>query len=260
LVDGSFAPIAARGMTHVSATPHQPDVRSYWTMGRNDSERAFRAAVRHSHLVRVLRIAIPVGVVVGLAALTLVTWLNPMRVLAKLPVDVNDMVVSGTKITMEQPRLSGYTRDSRAYEFSAHAAAQDLTKPDLVELQKIHAKVEMQDKSNIEMSAKNGVYDTKNEVLKLAEDVVLSSSTGYQGRLSEAVVNVRKSTVVSEKPVEVLLLNGKLNANRLEVVDSGDLVRFDGGVTMVMKLEPAETKDSQEPAKPAAPTAKAGAR
>lgn len=247
-------------MTHVAASPQQPDARSYWTMGRNNSERAFRAAVRHSHLVHVLRIAIPLGVVVGLIGITLVTWLNPLRVLAKLPVDVNDMVVSGTKITMEQPRLSGYTRDSRAYEFSAQAAAQDLTKPDLVELQKIRAKVEMQDKSNIEMSAKNGIYDTKNEVLKLVEDIVLSSSTGYQGRLSEAVVNVRKSTVVSEKPVEVLLLNGKLNANRLEVMESGDLVRFEGGVTMVLKLEPAEGTDSKAPPKPAAPTAKAGAR
>ena len=42
---------------------------------------------------------------------------------------------------------------------------------------------------------------------------------------------------MSDQPVEVELLQGTLNANRLEIVDSGDLVRFDGGVTMTLMLE-----------------------
>ena len=41
---------------------------------------------------------------------------------------------------------------------------------------------------------------------------------------------------MSEQPVEVQMLQGTLNANRLEIVDSGDLVRFDGGVTMTLML------------------------
>ena len=49
---------------------------------------------------------------------------------SELPVDLGKLVVSGTKITMEQPRLSGFTNDARAYEFTADAAAQDITKPD----------------------------------------------------------------------------------------------------------------------------------
>ena len=32
------------------------------------------------------------------------------------------------------------------------------------------------------------------------------------------------------------MLQGILKANRLEIVNSGDLVRFDGGVTMTVKL------------------------
>ena len=55
--------------------------------------------------------------------------------LAKLPADIGNLVVSGTKITMEKPHLSGFTSDARAYELSADAAKQDLTKPDLIELQ-----------------------------------------------------------------------------------------------------------------------------
>ena len=129
--------------------------------------------------------------------------------------------IKGTKITMQAPRLTGFTNDSRSYEFTANAAAQDITKPDLVELNKPHAKVQMQDKSMVTMSAVSGIYNMKTEMLTLSDDINLASSTGYEGRLSEAVVDVRKGTVVSEKPVWVKLLNGFLNARRLEVFDNG---------------------------------------
>jgi lipopolysaccharide export system protein LptC len=167
--------------------------------------------------------------------------------LAKLPIDVGNLVVSGTKITMEHPRLSGFTGDARAYELSADAAKQDLTKPDLIELRNIRAKVQMQDKSTVEVSATAGIYDSKGETLKLDQNIVLSSSTGYRGRLSEAMIDIRKGNVVSERPVEVELLQGSLNANRLEISDSGDLVRFGGGVNMTLMLGDA-----------AAPQAKTG--
>ena len=104
-------------------------------MSRGDGERAFRAARRHSRVVRILRVAIPVVVVVGLTGVFLVTYFNPLRMLAKLPIDVGNLVVSGTKVTMEKPHLSGFTSDARAYELSADAAKQDLTKPDMLELQ-----------------------------------------------------------------------------------------------------------------------------
>ena len=224
-------------MNRVITAKADPDTaRAYWTMSRGDSERAFRAARRHSRVVRVLRIAIPVVVVVGFVGISLVTWFNPLRMLTALPVNINDMVVSGTKITMEQPRLSGYTKDQRAYEFTAKAAAQDMTKPNIVELHDIHAKIEMQDKSTLSMTAKDGVYDTKSEMLKLDHDILLTSTNGNKGRLSEATIDVRKGNVVSDKPVELEMLQGVLNANRLEIVDSGDVVRFVNGVRMTLML------------------------
>ena len=42
----------------------------------------------------------------------LVSWLDPLKVLVRLPIDSGKLVISGTKITMEAPKLSGYTRDS----------------------------------------------------------------------------------------------------------------------------------------------------
>ena len=218
----------------ITARTDPQTARAYWTMSRGDSERAFRSARRHSRAVRMLRVAIPIAVVVGLTGVSLVTYFNPLRLLAKLPINMNDLVVSGTKITMEKPRLSGFTKDERAYELTAEAAAQDLTKPDIVELRNIHGKLQMQDKSMMEMSADVGTYNTKLETLKLENNIVLSSSTGNKGRLSEAIIDVRKGNVISDQPVELEMLQGRLNAKRLEIIDSGDLVRFYEGVDMVM--------------------------
>ncbi|MDI1343936.1 MAG: LPS export ABC transporter periplasmic protein LptC [Pseudolabrys sp.] len=220
----------------ITARANPEAVRAYWNMSRGDSERAFRAARRHSRLVRFLRIALPLAVVFITIGMSLLTWFNPLRMLATLPVNVDDLVVSGSKITMEQPRVNGFTKDQRAYEFTAKAAAQDLTKPDIVELKSINAKVEMQDKSTMTMIADTGVYDTKKEMLQLVGNILLTSTNGNTGKLTEATVDVRKGNVVSDRPVELEMLQGILNANRLEVVDSGTLIRFHGGVSMVLML------------------------
>jgi lipopolysaccharide export system protein LptC len=211
-------------------------VNSHWVTNRGDSDRKFRDARRHSLLVRALRVFIPISVALGFVIITLLTYFSPLRLLAKLPINLNGVVVSGTKITMEQPRLSGFTRDSRAYELSAAAAAQDLTKPDIVELLNLHAKVAMQDNNTMQMSAFSGIYNSKSETLKLERDIQLSSTSGYQGHLSEAMVDIRKGNVISDKPVELKMLQGTLNANKLEIINSGDLVRFHNGVIMDMML------------------------
>jgi lipopolysaccharide export system protein LptC len=176
-------------------------------------------------------------VLAGLAALLLsvavINYLPPIGGF-RLPGELGKLVINGTTITMQQPRLTGFTVDSRAYEFSADSAAQDITKPNLVVLTNLNAKMEMQDKSSVQMSAVSGTYDVKSEMLRLSDNIHLVSSTGYEGRLSEALVDVRRGNVVSDKPVWVKMLDGFLNAQRLDIVDNGSVVRFTG-VTMTLQ-------------------------
>ncbi len=188
--------------------------------------------------MRWLRVGVPLGIAVVLLTVVALNYMPPIGGF-RLPGELGNLVIHGTKITMEQPRLTGFTIDSRAYEFSAEAAAQDITKPNLVELNKLHAKMEMQDKSSVDMVADSGVYDSKSEMLTLHDNILLVSSTGYEGRLSQAVVDVRKGNVVSDEPVAVKLLNGFLNAKRLDISENGSVVRF-GDVTMTLQ----QNKDS----------------
>lgn len=203
-------------------------------MSRSDAASAFRAARRHSRLVRTLRIALPLAVVFTFAAITIMTYFNPLRSLGGLPKNIGSTVLHGTKITMEQPKLSGFTHDQRAYNLTADSAAQDLTTPDIIDLNNIRAKIEMKDKSTVRMSALRGIYNSKSEMLDLKGDIRLESTNGYTGRLSEATVDIKKGGVLSKHPVRLEMLNGTLDANRLHITNSGDQIVFDRGVKMTV--------------------------
>jgi len=157
--------------------------------------------MRHSRWVRVTRFAVAIMAILVFAAMMLASWLNPLRLIGGLPAGLRDVVISGTKVKMEQPRLSGFTRDARPYELSALSAAQDVTKPEQIELTKLRAKIQMADSTQVELSAAAGLFDTKAEVLTLEDDILVTSTSGYEGHLSRAVIDTRTGNIVSEKPV-----------------------------------------------------------
>ncbi|MBV8510545.1 MAG: LPS export ABC transporter periplasmic protein LptC [Xanthobacteraceae bacterium] len=194
----------------------------------------FRAAARHSRWVRLLRRAIPVSIAAVAALLIFEAYFNPFRVLANIRVDPSKIIISGTRIKMGSPRYAGYTSDNRPYEVTAQAASQDITKPDLIDLEDIWAKMEMQDKSTMVMTAKTGHYNSKIDRLVLSNEIRLNTSTGHAARLHDATIEIKKGSVVSENPVELEFLRGTLNANQLQIEDQGAMMRFGGGVTMTL--------------------------
>lgn len=214
----------------------------------------YAKARRHSRRVRQMRLAVPVMVAAAMLTIIGISLFNPFRILSKLPIDIGKLGVSGTKITMDSPHLAGFTPDNRPYELWAKSAVQDVTKPNNVELNELRAKVQMEDKTGITMDARTGLFDTKTQLLDLKDNIFLQSSTGYEARLTQATVDIGGGSVSSDEPVAVKLLNGTLDAKRLRITENGALVRFEGGVSMI--LIPEEPKDtatgSQAPARDAA--------
>jgi lipopolysaccharide export system protein LptC len=216
--------------------------RAFRASQRSDQSRRFRMAMRHSRRVRMLRVGLPTATALVCLVLLLLAWFNPLRMLAKLPISVGNVVVSGTKIKMENPKLSGFTRDKRRYDVSAGAAAQDLTRPGVIELKDINATLEMQNKGDMRLTAQNGVFDTKQEQLKLDTNIVVTSSSGYEGYLQEALIDTKNGNVVSEKPVRLKMTNGTVNGNRFELTNSGDVIRFENGVVVNLNPEGASNR------------------
>jgi lipopolysaccharide export system protein LptC len=214
--------------------------------------------------VRILRIAVHAVVILAMTSIVAVSVFNPFRMLLpKLPVDMGNLVVSGTKITMESPHLSGYSTDQRPYEMWAKTATQDLTDPDHVDLKTLRAKVLMEDQTTVTLDARNGLFDSKQQLLDLHKDIFLQSSTGYEARLSQAFVDIGKGIVTSEEHVDVKLLNGTLTADRLRITGGGDLVRFEGNVVMNLIMDSpspsgasSQSTSPPDPPDPAIPPAR----
>ena len=117
----------------------------------------------------------------------------------------------------------------------ADRAEHDIATPHLIELHQIRSKVEMGDRGSANMTALQGVFDTKTEMLTLSGGIFLQTTEGYEGRLSEAVVDVRAGNVLSQHPVFLKFLQGDLKADNMDMRENGKYARFDGNVVMNVK-------------------------
>jgi lipopolysaccharide export system protein LptC len=199
--------------------------------------------------VRFLRIAIPCAIAfLVVASVGLYFLFKPLSILAKLPVDVGSLVVSGSKIMMQQPRVAGFTKDGRRYVLTAQAAGQDVTKPDFVELHGIHATLEMKGQDAFDVTAQDGLYNAKTELMTLTDKILVTSTSGYHAELSEAVVDMKGGRIVSQKPVWVTTSAWDISANAMDVAESGDVMRFDHGVTVILTPQSKTPEKAQDKA------------
>jgi lipopolysaccharide export system protein LptC len=191
---------------------------------------AFGAASRHSRLVRFLKVAVPSIALVGLVLFVLVTLFNPFGP-KTIDVDVGKVDVSGDRLTMQLPRLTGFNRRQEAYNVTAKTASQRLTAPGLIDLTDLEAVISMPGKDKAVLKAATGKFDSTAEILMLHDDVRVTSTRGYSADLAVATVDFKAGTVKSEEPVKVHLESGIVEAGALDVKGGGDVITFTKGVT-----------------------------
>lgn len=204
--------------------------------------------MRHSRLVRFLKVFIPLGSGVAVVAVVGFALFNPFAQVAGLT--LGPVSLSGTHVTMESPRLRGYRRDAQPYDVTAIAATQDVRKPNLVELKELRAKLPMDDKGGTaRLEAVSGTFDTQKEKLELREDVRIDSDQGHAVRMTSALIDLKAGTVVSNEPVTVTLTNGKIVATGVDVSDGGRVMHFRGRVRTVFENKAEPEAEAAGPAR-----------
>lgn len=202
--------------------------------------RARDRARRHSALVRVLRRAIPLGA--GSAALLIfgAAWLDPFGRLAEAGITLGPISVSGSKVSMQNPRLTGFRKENRPYEVTASLAFQDVRKPTIVELQKMRGRLALDEAGGqAHLEAASGVFDTTKELLELRDEIRLWTQNGQEVRLKSVAVDFKGGTARSRDPVHVTFQNGTLEAASLDVGDNGRVMSFVGRVRATFDRNPA---------------------
>ncbi|CAA9349117.1 MAG: FIG00793979: hypothetical protein, partial [uncultured Microvirga sp.] len=205
--------------------------------------RAYQQAHRHSSRVRFFRRVIPIGAVIAIGFVAVVAVFNPFGKIAGLT--MGPISLSGTQVTMESPRLSGYRKDNRAYEVTAVAAMQDVRRPTVIELRDMKARLTLDDAGTVaRLEADTGLFDTQKEQLEVRQNVRVRTDGGQEADLRSASVDLKAGTVVSNEPVTVRLPDATVEANSLNIRDSGKIITFIGNVKTVIDPGAAEARSN----------------
>lgn len=190
-------------------------------------------AARHSRRVRRLRLVVPLAG--GILALGLL-------VLAAMPTILSVAGLEGVEITadglvMNNPRLSGHLDADRRYSVEARRAVQSILDPSELKLEAIVAELEMAEDGWVRITGNRAFYDTDTEILELMGGVSINSSEGTEARLESASVFLKDGRVVSPEAVDIASPRGAIRAGRIDVEDSGEVIRMRGGVSIT--IDPA---------------------
>ncbi len=209
---------------------------------RERQKRAFAQARSHSRFVVFMRAAIPAICIVSILGFILFTFFNPFRVNAPT-VTVSTMGISGSKITMQLPKLSGYKKDLRSYNVTAKSAVQDIKNSTIIELLEPDATIELEKQRYAHILAATGIYDTGSQIMTLNGGVTVKTDTGYDITMGDAKANMKAGSIETDKPVKVKMQNGTIEADSMDVQDSGKSIFFRGRVvTMFNTIDTDEVK------------------
>jgi lipopolysaccharide export system protein LptC len=197
------------------------------------TERAYHHALRHSRFVHRMRRLIPALCIGTLVVMLVAPYLNPFRAISGL--GVGTFKLSGSKVTMDNPTLTGFRKDNKPYELTARTAIQDLRKPNVIELNMMNARLQMETDSWARLEAVSGVFDTQKEQMQLRDGVKLKTDSGYDVTLKSADLDFKAGTVVSNEAVIVKSGETTINASTLDVTDNGKIISFRGKVSVIVE-------------------------
>jgi lipopolysaccharide export system protein LptC len=213
--------------------------------GRRSS--AFPEALRHTARVTRLRRFLLWGVggsvvIVGLGLLA-----SSLRL---LPVDLNlaRVALKGTRIVIETPKLVGYRKDGRPYEVRARVGVQDITKPDIFDLDGLDVRIETSGAAAVVLTAAKGVYNTKNDRADMSGGVNIRDDKNFDMRMESAVMDLKASVMTSDKPVTLKIDGGEVVANAVEFAQKERRATFSGGVRSVLYGEDGAPQPGQNDA------------
>ena len=193
---------------------------------------AFAAAGRHSQRVRFLRRAIIVVCVATVGLLGFVWMFDPLNRM-RLGLSIGSVGISGTKVTMRDPKLSGLRRDGHAYEMKATTATQDTTITNIINLEGVDLRLSQADGTTTHITALTGLYDTDADRLDLAGSVRFLNEGHYDMALGQAVMNLKGGEISTQEPAVVTVPGGRIASDRLNFAETSRIVLFDGHVRSV---------------------------
>lgn len=244
-LDGNLVPAGQRYRVRTSA----------------ERERAFVAAAAHTKLVAILRRSLPIVAVAVLAAYFVSTHLSVT--VGDMTASISGIEIADGNLRMTNPTLKGADKQNGNYVISADYADQDVKNPKIVKLNAIKADVLNPSGGWSRVNATRGVFNTQEEELEMLDGITVATSSGIQGELESATLDMRTQTLNSKRPVAFDLPNGRITARGMTLLSAESELTFRGKVKVHLvkppKEEGAKPVASSTPGTEAAPPPKLAA-
>lgn len=197
-----------------------------------DGARAFAIARRHSRLVRLLRVLLPLaaaGILAAYALTLIVSWhLSAGRL------KVAGIQVTADDLTMKDPVYFGVNKDGGRYQVQAKRAVVGLNQNAPIKLIDISGELMQSGNAVTKLKAKHGLFDNPKGELELFDGIEVDGSNGLAARLSRAMVYSKESRIVSKHPVVASTATGSVQASAMTMHTKTKAVAFRGEVSVRM--------------------------
>lgn len=206
--------------------------------------RSFTRAHRHSGLVRILRIALPlIGVFIIMVLVGAYFWSQ----MGAPQLVVEQTIIKDNKMVMKNPELNGVDKQNRPYNMTAAQAITNPLEPKQVELTGINAKVPMDTGLFANILAGTGFYDSEAKTLQLGGDIDVRTDDGMTMSLKDADVNMGLGSLITDNPVTITTEQAVISSDALAVEKNGERIIFLNRVRMTLypgKIEQAQAAAS----------------
>ena len=91
---------------------------------------------------------------------------------------------------MANPKLDGYTKESRPYSMTATRALQHLDKNGIIDLEGIDARLPVSATEFATIGAERGVYDRENNTLDIPSPITVKTTDGMTAILQSAYLEI----------------------------------------------------------------------
>jgi LPS export ABC transporter protein LptC len=191
--------------------------------------RAFAAAKRHSRLVAMLRILLPlaaIGIAGAYALIVAMSWASQHS-----KFKFRDVVITPEDLTMKDPSYFDVTKDGR-YEVRAKRAVVAFNQNAPIKLIDVSGDLTQNNGTVTKLKAKHGLLENKKGELELFDGIEIDGTNGMMARMSRAMFYSKEGKVVTTEPVSATMPTGSVQAAAMTMLNKSKLVQFRGNVTV----------------------------
>ena len=155
-------------------------------------------------------------------------------------INIGSLSISSEGLVMRSPIVTG-GGESNNYKITADKAIQRLFDPNVINLKKISADIINTQGESTKLTADDGIFHSKDDVLTLNENIKIIRKNEYSIYLKTAHINLSDGSFESNDYVYVQSKNGELSAMQAKYDETS--MRFLGDVKVT--LQPTSNSDNQ---------------